>query len=325
MIASAVPIAVPKTESHAPGIPMKQIRNQYRRVDGILLLDKPLGLSSNQALQRVKRLFQARKAGHTGSLDPLATGLLPVCLGEATKISGFLLDADKRYQVRCRLGVTTTTGDAEGEILLQRPVPAIDEAMLERAVSALRGPIEQVPPMYSALKHNGERLYKLARQGVEVERKARSVTIHAFDLVARDGDELTLDVHCSKGTYVRTLVEDLGEALGCGAHVTMLRRTALGPFGQPAMITLDALADLADGGGPQALDSLLLPVEAGLAHWPDVRLPEDAASYILQGQAVRVSAAPASGLVRLFGPERFLGMGSMLGDGRVAPKRLLQQ
>ncbi|MEX0731882.1 MAG: tRNA pseudouridine(55) synthase TruB [Aquisalimonadaceae bacterium] len=300
-------------------------RKNFRAIDGILLLDKPEGLSSNQALQRVRRLYQARKAGHTGSLDPLATGLLPVCLGEGTKISGFLLDADKRYRVRCRLGVTTTTGDSEGETLRTRPVPAVDGVALERAMAALRGPIDQVPPMYSALKHNGERLYKLARQGLEVERKARPVIIHAFDLIARDGEDLTLDVHCSKGTYVRTLVEDLGELLGCGGHVTMLRRTALGPFEQPAMTTLDSLAELAAAGGLAALDDRLLPVEAGLSRWPDVRLQEDAAHYILQGQAVRVPAAPDTGMVRLFGPDRFLGMGIMLDDGRVAPKRLLRE
>lgn len=301
-------------------------RRDFRRVDGILLLDKPAGLTSNRALQRVRHLFRARKAGHTGSLDPLATGLLPLCLGEATKVSGFLLDADKRYRVHCRLGVTTDSGDADGEVLERRPVPALDTDRIEAALAPLRGDIEQVPPMHSALKHQGQRLYTLARQGVTVERPARPVTIHALELVA-DGtaaETLVLDVHCSKGTYVRSLVEAVGEHLGCGAHVAALRRTALGPFPEPEMITLETLERTAESGGEPALDALLLPVESALVQWPEVHLPEEAAHFLCQGQAVWVPKAPEPGMVRLFGPDRFLGMGTVLDDGRVAPRRLLR-
>lgn len=297
---------------------MRSKRNQ-RPVNGILLLDKPGGITSNRALQQVKRIFRARKAGHTGSLDPLATGLLPVCLGEATKISGFLLDADKRYRVRCRLGGATTTGDSEGELLAQRPVPVLDSIAVEEALAPLRGRIEQVPPMYSALKHQGQRLYVLARQGLEVERPPRPVTIHLLELLERTEQELELLVHCSKGTYVRSLVESIGERLGCGAYVTMLRRIGLAPFDDPEMVTMEQLQDLSE----EDLDALLLPVEAGLAHWPEIRLAADAAHYLCQGQAVWVPAAPASGWVRLHGPERFLGMGEVQEDGRIAPKRLM--
>jgi len=323
---------------------MAQYRNQYRPVDGLLLLNKPRGLSSNQALQRVRRLYQAKKAGHTGSLDPLATGLLPVCFGEGTKISGFLLDADKRYRVGCRLGVTTTTGDAEGEVLVSGDVPDLDDAALESALVPLRGPILQVPPMYSALKHEGQRLYKLARQGLEVERPARPVTIHGFELVQRSGPaDLVLDVHCSKGTYVRTLVEDLGLALGCGAHVTLLHRQALGPFQAPVMVSLEELEQIAERDGRPGLDALLLPVERGLSNWPDVHLSAEAARLLQQGRTVlqdqdqeqdqhelTPSGEPEQGnrlgpgLVRLFGPGGFLGMGQILDDGRIAPKRLLR-
>jgi len=281
-------------------------------------------MTSNRALQRVKHLFAARKAGHTGSLDPLATGLLPLCFGEATKISGYLLDADKRYRVRCRLGLTTTTADREGEPLERAPVPELDDAAVEAVLAKFRGPIAQIPPMYSALKHKGERLYRLARQGVEVERKPREVIIHELTLIAREGDELVLDVHCSKGTYIRTLCEDIGHALGCGAHVTELRRTALGPFVDGSMITLDELLERAEGADFDALDALLLPVDAGLAQWPAVELTSDAAFYVRQGQPVFMPQAPSGGWVRLYADDRaFIGMGSVLDDGRVAPKRLL--
>ncbi|RFA30613.1 tRNA pseudouridine(55) synthase TruB [Alkalilimnicola ehrlichii] len=296
-----------------------------RPVNGILLLDKPEGLTSNRALQKVKRLFKAQKAGHTGSLDPLATGLLPLCFGEATKISGFLLDADKRYRFTCKLGETTTTGDQEGDVLERLPVPELTETVVETALARFRGEIEQIPPMYSALKHQGERLYRLARQGVEVERKARRVLIHELVLVRLGNSELELDVHCSKGTYVRSLCEDLGAALGCGAHVSQLRRTALGPFAGQPMITLDALEALAEQ-GLDALDNALLPIDAGLAHWPAVQLDSDSAYYLRQGQPVWVPKAPGEGSVRIYGPQDvFVGMGAILDDGRVAPKRLLAQ
>lgn len=294
-----------------------------RDVQGIALLDKPAGLTSNQALQDVKRLFQARKAGHTGSLDPLASGLLPICLGEGTKISGFLLDADKHYQVTCRLGVKTATGDAEGEVLETRAVAGLSRRAVEEALHGFSGRIEQVPPMYSAVKHQGQRLYRLARQGLNVERKPRSVTVHVLNLLHYEGDSLELDVRCSKGTYVRTLVEDIGERLGCGAHVAALRRLGVGPYDTTAMITLDRLHCLAQE-GLQRLDGVLLPIESALVHWPGVRLSDDAAYYLRKGQAVQVPHAPTRGWVRLYlAGERFLGMGQILDDGRVAPRRLI--
>ena len=307
---------------------MGRRRKHGRDIDGILLLDKPLHLTSNEALQRVKRLYQANKAGHTGSLDPLATGLLPVCLGGATKFSTYLLDADKHYRVRIRLGITTTTADAEGEVLETRPVVGVEEARLRAVMERFLGPIEQLPPMYSAVKHQGERLYKLARQGIEVERQPRTVTIHSMELIDLVLPELELDVHCSKGTYVRTLAEDLGAELGCGGHVIGLRRTGVGPYVEPErrFVTLDEIEDLiaAHEDPYPALDSLLLPLESALEHWPAVRLTADAAFYLGQGQAVLVPQAPTEGLVRLYDPSRhFLGVGCILDDGKVQPKRLL--
>ena len=307
---------------------MGRRRKHGRDIDGILLLDKPLHLSSNEALQRVKRLYQANKAGHTGSLDPLATGLLPVCLGGATKFSTYLLDADKHYRVRIRLGITTTTADAEGEVLETRPVVGVDETRLQAVMARFLGPIEQLPPMYSAVKHQGERLYKLARQGIEVERQPRTVTIHRLALIDLALPELELDVHCSKGTYVRTLAEDIGAELGCGGHVIGLRRTGVGPYVEPErrFVTLEEIEDLiaAEEDPYPALDSLLLPLESALEHWPAVRLTADAAFYLRQGQAVLVPQAPTAGLVRLYDPSRhFLGVGCILDDGKVQPKRLL--
>lgn len=308
---------------------MGRRRRHGRDIDGILLLDKPLDLTSNEALQRVKRLYQANKAGHTGSLDPLATGLLPVCLGGATKFSTYLLDADKRYRVRVRLGITTTTADAEGEILDTRPVGDLDEARVRAVLGRFLGPIDQLPPMYSAVKHQGERLYKLARQGIEVARQTRTVTIHAMELLDLAPSELEMDVHCSKGTYVRTLAEDIGAALGCGGHVIGLRRTGVGPYLEPDIrfVTLDEIEDIVmadrEGSFP-ALDALLLPLESALEHWPAVRLSADAAFYLRQGQAVLVPQAPTEGLVRIYDPSRhFLGVGCILDDGKVQPKRLL--
>ncbi|MGD2112632.1 MAG: tRNA pseudouridine(55) synthase TruB [Gammaproteobacteria bacterium] len=298
-------------------------RANLRKVNGILLLDKPAGLTSNAALQVVKKLFQARKAGHTGSLDPLATGLLPICFGEATKISGFLLDADKRYHVFCRLGVRTTTGDSEGEVIERLPTDTVTEARIRAVMADFRGVIAQVPPMYSALKHKGERLYKLARQGVEVEREPRTVTVHALDLLAYIDSVAEISVECSKGTYVRTLVEDIGTALGCGAHVTALRRLGVGPFDDSRLYDLETLQELA-ATGFATLDGSLLPVESGLSQWPGVRLSGDAAFYIRQGQPVQVPQAPSRGWVRLYeGETQFLGMGEILDDGRVAPRRLM--
>ncbi len=273
-------------------------RNPGRDVTGILLLDKPLGLTSNDALQRIKRLYRAAKAGHTGSLDPLATGLLPVCLGAATKFSAFLLDADKRYRVRVRLGVTTTTADAEGAVVETRPVVGVDEARVRAVLEQFLGLIDQLPPMYSAIKQGGERLYKLARQGVEVERATRPIHIFSLDLLACEWPEIELDVHCSKGTYVRTLAEDIGRELGCGGHVSRLRRTGVGPYAENVVefITLDQVRDLADQEGAAArLDALLLPLDSALGHWPAVRLSADAAFYLQQGQAVLVPPGPDRG------------------------------
>jgi tRNA pseudouridine55 synthase len=301
----------------------RQRHSNQRRVNGILLLDKPSGLTSNAALQAVKKLYRARKAGHTGSLDPLATGLLPICFGEATKVSGFLLDADKDYRVTCKFGERTTTGDAEGEVLEQRPVDDLTEDRLRAVLQGFLGQIDQIPPMYSALKHKGERLYKLAREGVEVEREPRQVTIHALELLTLTPPLAEIRVHCSKGTYVRTLVEDIGEALGCGAHVAGLRRLGVGPFDDTQMIDMEGLRAVA-AEGEHALDQLLLPLESGLAQWPDVRLSGDAAFYLRQGQPVLVPRAPTAGLVRLYeGESRFLGVGEILDDGRVAPRRLM--
>jgi len=298
-------------------------RRKGRNVQGVLLLDKPVGETSNRALQRVKTLFRAQKAGHTGSLDPLAEGLLPVCFGAATKISAYLLDADKRYRVRVRLGVTTTTGDAEGEVLETRSTEGVDETGLLGALERFRGDIEQVPPMYSALKHQGERLYKLAREGVEVERKPRRVTIHDLRLLSLSLPEFEMEVHCSKGTYVRTLAEDIGEALGCGGHVAGLRRTAVGPFDEEGMVDMATLERAAEEGF-EALDRFLLPVDSAIRDWPAVRLSPDSAFYLKQGQPVLVPNAPTQGRVRLYDPDaRFLGVGEILDDGRVAPKRLM--
>ena len=293
-----------------------------REVHGILLLDKPVRMTSNQALQAAKRLFNARKAGHTGSLDPLASGLLPVCFGEATKLSAFLLDADKEYLVTCRLGIRTATGDAEGAVTEQREVPTLAHADIEATLAKFRGEIAQVPPMYSALKHQGQRLYDLAREGIEVARAPRRVTIHALDLQACDAESLTLAVRCSKGTYIRTLVEDIAKSLGTCGHVSALRRLALGPYGRSVpMYTLEVLRQ--HPAGETALDELLLPADSAIGHWPAVRLGTDATWYFTRGHAVTAPGAPAHGRVRVYAPERFLGVGEVLDDGRITPRRLL--
>ncbi|MCW8956192.1 MAG: tRNA pseudouridine(55) synthase TruB, partial [Gammaproteobacteria bacterium] len=273
-------------------------KNKGRPVNGVVLLDKPLEMSSNHALQKVKRLFDAQKAGHTGSLDPLATGMLPVCLGEATKISAFLLDADKVYRFKCKLGSRTTTADAEGEVIDTRPFEQVTKKDIEAVLPDFMGDIEQVPPMYSALKKDGQRLYDLARQGVEVERAPRPVTIHALTLLSFEAGEVELEAHCSKGTYIRTLAEDIGEALGCGAYVSELRRLAVGPY-HTGMITLDQLQALSEQ-GQEALDACLLPLDSGIAHWPEVHLDPDSAYYIKLGQPVQVPRAPSDGWVRIY-------------------------
>lgn len=297
-------------------------RHHGRDISGVLLLDKPAGITSNLALQKVKRLFNASKAGHTGSLDPIATGLLPICLGEATKMSAFVLDADKGYRVTVKLGVRTNTGDTEGEAIETRPVPALTAPLIESVLVRFRGPIEQVPPMFSALKRDGQPLYKLAHRGIEVEREARPVVIHRLVLLDLRADELDLEVLCSKGTYIRTLAEDIGEVLGCGGHVTMLRRTIAGPFTLDQAYTLEQLSQIRNESFA-ALDDCLLPTESALIGWPDVSLSDDLMYHLLRGQAVLVPRLPLEGFVKLYGGGRFLGVGHILDDGRVAPKRLI--
>lgn len=303
---------------------MAQVKRIRRAVDGILLLDKPRGLTSNAALQKVRWLLNAEKGGHTGSLDPLATGVLPLCFGEATKFSQYLLDADKAYETVVQLGVTTVTGDAEGEVLERRAVSVTHEDV-EALLPRFKGEIQQVPPMYSALKRDGQPLYKLARAGEVVEREARSVTIARLELLSLEGDRAELSVACSKGTYIRTLVEDLGAALGCGAHVAQLRRTQAGPFGLTRTVTLETLEAMHAESGAEALDSYLLPVDSGLEHWPEVQLSEHTAYYWLHGQPVRAPEAPRFGLVRVRDAAgRFIGIGEVSEDGRVAPRRLIR-
>ncbi len=304
---------------------MRRRRSRGRALNGILLLDKPVGMTSNAALQTVKRLYQANKAGHTGSLDPLASGLLPICMGEATKMSAFLLDADKRYRGVCKLGVRTTTADAEGDVFETRPVVDVNAIRVGEVLRSFTGNIEQIPPMHSAIKYQGQPLYKLAHQGIEVERKPRTVHIYALDLIRLEGDELEIEIHCSKGTYIRTLAEDIGAILGCGAHLLQLRRSEAGPFQLKKAISLADLQQRAEA-GMGGIDTLLLPMEMALAGLPAVSLSQNTAFYLRQGQPVLVPQAPTSGWVRLFENDaQFIGVGHILDDGRVAPKRLIGQ
>jgi tRNA pseudouridine55 synthase len=297
--------------------------SKKNNIDGILLLDKAIHISSNGALQQVKRLFNAKKAGHTGSLDPLASGMLPICFGEATKFSQFLLDADKRYVVTAKLGEKTSTSDAEGEIISTRPVPHLSPAQLEQALAKFRGAIEQVPSMYSAIKHQGQPLYKLARQGIEIDRPARPVMIHELTLQSATPDTLTLFVHCSKGTYVRNLIEDLGEYVGCGAHVAALHRSTVDPYQESQMVSFETLETIASQQGLSALMPLLLPISTLVKDYPKLLLTETTAFYLTQGQAVIVPKAPTEGFVSLYTSEKFLGIGEILDDGKIAPRRLV--
>jgi len=302
---------------------MTRAQRKGRDVHGILLLDKPAGISSNSALQRVKRMFQARKAGHTGSLDQIATGMLPICLGEATKLSGFLLDADKRYRAVLRLGVRTTTGDIEGEVVQVQPVGSLDTQTVRHVLHQFTGPIQQTPPMHSAIKHQGQPLYKLAHRGLEVERQPRTVIIYEIELLRLQGTELEIGVHCSKGTYIRTLAEDIGGVLGTEAHVSELRRLGVGAFRAQQMVSMETLESLAQQ-GLAALDAQIVPMDSALADWPAVRLSQQTRYYLCMGQPVLVPHAPTEGWVRLYGDERFLGVGEVQDDGRIAPRRLIQ-
>ncbi|QXH52269.1 tRNA pseudouridine(55) synthase TruB [Pseudomonas fakonensis] len=303
---------------------MAQVKRIRRNVSGIILLDKPLGFTSNAALQKVRWLLNAEKAGHTGSLDPLASGVLPLCFGEATKFSQYLLDSDKGYETVMQMGQTTTTGDAEGEVLKTREV-TVGRADIEAVIPRFRGQIQQIPPMYSALKRDGQPLYKLARAGEVVEREARSVTIGRLELLECEGTRARLSVGCSKGTYIRTLVEDMGEALGCGAYVAELRRTQAGPFELAQTVTLEALEAAHAEGGNEALDRFLMPSDSGLQDWPLVLLSEHSSFYWLHGQAVRAPDAPQFGMVRVQDHNgRFIGIGEVSEDGRIAPRRLIR-
>jgi tRNA pseudouridine55 synthase len=301
-------------------------RRRGRDVSGVLVVDKPQGWSSNDAVQRAKRMFNARKVGHTGALDPLATGVLPLCFGEATKFSQYLLSSDKKYWVRVKLGVATDSGDADGKVIATKEVVDVDTDRIENALRFFRGEIDQTPPMFSAIKHKGQPLYKLARQGIEVERQARRVMIYSNDLLVFEDDQLELEIHCSKGTYIRTVVDELGQLLGCGAHVIALRRGMAGPYDESDLVTFDELdAALTDKGG---LDSYLQPVSSTVRGWPEVRLTDNTAYYLRQGQPVVVPHAPSSGWVRLAEiaddeSTRFIGVGEVLVDGRIAPRRLV--
>ena len=276
---------------------------KFRDVHGILLLDKPIGLSSNKALQKARHLFEANKAGHTGSLDPLATGLLPICFGEATKIAGYLLGSSKAYAAECRLGITTTTDDAEGEILSTRPVPALSAVDIEAALTPLRGRIVQTPPAYSAIKQDGVALYKRARRGEDVQVPTREVQVDRLDLVSHDGGMLELHVECGSGTYVRSLARDLGERLGCGAHLTGLRRLWVDPFREPRMHTLAQLETIRETSGLSGLDDLLLPLQEGLAGLPVLTVSEEQARDLRQGKRLLQPALTGQPLCRALDPD----------------------
>ncbi|MBR9874126.1 MAG: tRNA pseudouridine(55) synthase TruB [Vibrionaceae bacterium] len=305
-------------------------RRKGRPINGVILLDKPTGISSNDALQKVKRIYFAEKAGHTGALDPLATGMLPICLGEATKFSQFLLDSDKRYRVIAKLGERTNTSDSDGEVVETRPVD-VDLEKLEACIDQFRGESDQVPSMFSALKYQGKPLYEYARKGIEVPRESRKITVYEIILHRFEGDEVEMEVHCSKGTYIRTIVDDLGEMLGCGAHVTMLRRTGVAKYPYEKMVTLEQLNELLEQAHRQEvaprelLDPLLMPMDTAVEDLPEVNLIPELADMVQHGQPVQVSGAPTEGSLRLtMGDERlFIGVGEMNNDGKIAPKRLV--
>ncbi|MGR8935108.1 MAG: tRNA pseudouridine(55) synthase TruB [Gammaproteobacteria bacterium] len=293
-------------------------RRKGRDVHGIVLLDKRRGISSNTALQEVKRLFNANKAGHTGSLDPLATGLLPICFGEATKVSAYLLDTDKRYRAVIRLGIVTDSGDMEGRVLQTAAVPDLDLATVAQNLKSFVGDIEQIPPMFSALKFQGKRLYELARAGQVVERAARRVRILELRAIALAGELLSIEVLCSKGTYVRTLAEDIGVKLGCGAAIAELRRLQVGQFGIEAANSIDLLRTAAEKGG---LLHYLLPVDRALEAWPPLNLDNTQATHLRQGRRVNMPQHAIDGPVRLYAPDGFVGIGE-IHQGKLVPVRI---
>ena len=303
---------------------MSRPRKKGRDVHGVFLLDKPKGMSSNDIMQKVKRLFRANKAGHTGALDPLATGMLPICLGEATKFSQFLLDSDKRYFVTAKLGERTDTSDAEGQVVETREVNVL-EADILAALLQFRGDILQVPTMFSALKHNGKPLYEYARQGITVEREARPITIFELKFVEYQAPYLSLEVHCSKGTYIRTLVDDLGEVLGCGAHVSVLRRLAVGDYPVEEMMPIEELQLLAESFPQQELDRLLLPMDTAVASLPQINLDESQTKAVKFGQRVKFeNGEQVYGLVRLFSnTQQFLGVAEITSDNVIRPNRMI--
>lgn len=301
-------------------------RRKGRDVNGILVIDKPVGVTSNGILQQVKRLYGAAKAGHTGALDPLATGVLPLCFGEATKFSQLMLESDKAYIATARLGVVTETGDSEGKVVREHPVPAdLNEVMLEPVLDGFRGDIQQVPSMYSALKHKGRPLYEYAREGIEIERPSRPVTIYKLELLAVRDAEFDIAVTCTKGTYIRSLVEDIGEALGCGAHVIALRRTMASGFSLDVAHPVDSLEAMRERG--ESLDGLLVEPDAALSMFPELALESDRLRSILNGQPVRMSGQVLTGPVRLYGDDRFVGLGEGFPDGedvKIVPRRLVK-
>ncbi len=303
----------------------RRLRSGGRVIDGVVIFDKPLGWTSNHAVQRIKRLFNARKVGHTGTLDQQATGVLPLCFGEATKFSQYGLNANKTYEVGVQLGITTDTGDTDGKIIAEKSVPELDRGRIDEVLDAFRGEIDQVPSMYSAIKHDGQRLYKLAREGVEVERAARRITIHRNELKQFHGSSFELLVECSKGTYIRTLVADIGESLGCGAHVSKLRRREVGHFHIENSVSFDQLLEAKKNSDHEAL---LRPVSSMVEGWFDIKLPGPTAYLVRQGQSVAVpSCSPTRGWVKLLeeradGEFTFLGIGE-IESGRVAPRRLV--
>lgn len=305
-------------------------RRKGRPINGVILLDKPTGISSNDALQKVKRIFFAEKAGHTGALDPLATGMLPICLGEATKFSQFLLDSDKRYRVIAKLGERTDTSDSDGEVVETRPVD-VNLEKLEACIDTFRGESDQVPSMFSALKYQGRPLYEYARKGIEVPRESRKITVYEIVLHRFEGDEVEMEVHCSKGTYIRTIVDDLGEMLGCGAHVTMLRRTGVAKYPYEKMVTLEQLNELLeqahrDEVAPkELLDPLLLPMDTAVEDLPEVNLNAELTNLVQHGMPVQVFGAPEGTPIRMTSGEDklFIGVAEVNDDGKVAPKRLV--